>query len=32
MLKNRTHEEKLPDKHDVEGGAHGLVRLYSQYT
>jgi len=32
MLKNRTQEEKLPDKLDVEGGAHGLVRLYSQYT
>ena len=30
-LKNRTQEEKLPDKGDVEGGAHGIVRLYSQY-
>ena len=30
-LKNRTAEEKLPNKADVEGGAHGLIRLYSQY-
>ena len=30
-LKNRTANEKLPDNHDIEGGAHGLVRLWSQY-
>ena len=30
-LKNRTNDEKLPDKHDIEGGAHGLIRLWSQY-
>ena len=30
-LKNRTTDEKLPDKHDIEGGAHGLIRLWSQY-
>ena len=30
-IKSRTKEEKLPDRFDIEGGAHGIVRLYSQY-
>jgi len=30
-IKSRTKEEKLPDRFDIEGAAHGIVRLYSQY-
>jgi hypothetical protein len=30
-LKDRETHQKLPDEYDVQGGAHGLVRLHSLY-
>ena len=31
LLKDRTTDQKLPTMDDIDGGAHGIVRLYSQY-